>query len=159
MLLNLFNFKSWIKINLVISICYLTFQQLLPIMGSWNYWLQKRFQKSLRLRPASQRNGRQGKIPAKKVGKFWRFPDNSIDEWIQKGLSGDQHQRDINLEINRIIGKGGWLWAGRRVIKPLKGWSDRGILWIGILRLGVCRKTPKNVVDSGPCSLKTEESW
>lgn len=49
---------------------------------------------------------RQGKIPAKKVGKFWRFPDEHLCEWIQGELRRNE-QLDIDSVVDRIIGKGG----------------------------------------------------
>jgi len=31
-----------------------------------------------------------GKIPAIRIGRVWRFDKNAIDEWIAKGQSTDQ---------------------------------------------------------------------
>ncbi len=45
---------------------------------------------------------RQGRIPGKKVGKFWRFPADSLKRWIQSGL-GEDNSPDIDLEVDRLI--------------------------------------------------------
>jgi len=45
---------------------------------------------------------RRGRIPAKKVGKFWRFPADPLKRWIQSGL-GEDNSPDIDLEVDRLI--------------------------------------------------------
>jgi excisionase family DNA binding protein len=32
----------------------------------------------------------EGKIPAVRIGRVWRFDKNAVDEWIAKGQSTDQ---------------------------------------------------------------------
>jgi len=46
---------------------------------------------------------RQGRIPAVKVGRLWRFPEDSLKEWIQKGQATDISQTEINSRVDRII--------------------------------------------------------
>ena len=46
---------------------------------------------------------RQGKIPAIKVGKLWRFPEDSLRDWVEKGLNSNNHQKEIDLIANQII--------------------------------------------------------
>jgi excisionase family DNA binding protein len=36
---------------------------------------------------------RQGKIPAAKVGKFWRFPEDSLRDWMKNGVVLHNNER------------------------------------------------------------------
>jgi len=45
---------------------------------------------------------RQGKIPAIKVGKVWRFPEDSLRDWMEKrGVANDKSE--IDSIVDEII--------------------------------------------------------
>ena len=46
---------------------------------------------------------RQGKIPAVKVGKFWRFPEDSLRDWMKDGVAHDNDEREIDSIVNEIV--------------------------------------------------------
>ena len=46
---------------------------------------------------------RQGRIPAVKVGKVWRFREDSLKECIEKGQATDISQTEINSRVDQII--------------------------------------------------------
>ena len=46
---------------------------------------------------------RQGKIPAIKVGKFWRFPEDALIDWMQSGEIPDNNEREIDSIVDQII--------------------------------------------------------
>jgi len=46
---------------------------------------------------------RQGRIPGVKVGKVWRFSEDSLKEWIEKGQATGISQTEINSRVDRII--------------------------------------------------------
>lgn len=39
---------------------------------------------------------KKGSIPAKKVGKLWRFKRSEIDEWIKSGRSANASQKGVD---------------------------------------------------------------
>ncbi len=57
---------------------------------------------------------RQHKIPAVKVGKYWRFPEDALNKWVESKL-GKEDSSDINLEVARIIQGGGYRGKKKRV--------------------------------------------
>ena len=46
---------------------------------------------------------RQGKIPAIKVGKVWRFPEDSLKDWIKNKAVPKGNDSDIDSIVNEII--------------------------------------------------------
>ena len=46
---------------------------------------------------------RQGRIPAIKVGKFWRFPEDSLRDWMKKGEVPENDWDEINSIAGKII--------------------------------------------------------
>jgi excisionase family DNA binding protein len=46
---------------------------------------------------------RQGKIPAIKVGKCWRFPEDSLKDWIENGTVCKNDQSEIDTIVDQII--------------------------------------------------------
>lgn len=46
---------------------------------------------------------RQGRIPAVKVGRLWRFPEDALKGWIEKGQATDISQTEINSRVDQII--------------------------------------------------------
>jgi excisionase family DNA binding protein len=46
---------------------------------------------------------RQGRIPAIKVGRLWRFPTDSLRAWIEESQTTCISQNDINSAVNQII--------------------------------------------------------
>ena len=46
---------------------------------------------------------RQGKIPAVKLGKFWRFSEDSLKDWMKNGGVPDNDEREIDSIVNQII--------------------------------------------------------
>ena len=45
---------------------------------------------------------RQKKIPAIKIGRLWRFPEDSLRDWIGKEMSSNDHQ-DIDSIVKQIV--------------------------------------------------------
>jgi excisionase family DNA binding protein len=48
---------------------------------------------------------RQGRIPAVKVGRLWRFPVDSLRAWIEKNQTTHPSQAKINSVVDEIIDK------------------------------------------------------
>lgn len=46
---------------------------------------------------------RQGRIPAIKVGRLWRFPEDSLKAWIEKSQATCISQNEINSVVDEII--------------------------------------------------------
>jgi len=46
---------------------------------------------------------RQGKIPAIKVGKLWRFPEDALRDWIENSTIYKNDQSEIDTIVNQII--------------------------------------------------------
>jgi excisionase family DNA binding protein len=46
---------------------------------------------------------RQGKIPAIKVGKCWRFPEDSLKDWLKDKANLNNDQNQINSIVEKII--------------------------------------------------------
>ena len=46
---------------------------------------------------------RQGKIPAIKVGKLWRFPEDSLRAWIENSTVYKNDQSEIDTIVDQII--------------------------------------------------------
>ena len=46
----------------------------------------------LRINPKTlQRMVREGKVPAIKIGKLWRFHKTALDEWLRENVTSDHH--------------------------------------------------------------------
>lgn len=48
---------------------------------------------------------RQGRLPAVKVGRLWRFPEDSLRGWIEENQTSLISQAEINSVIDDIIEK------------------------------------------------------
>ena len=46
---------------------------------------------------------RQGKIPAIKVGKLWRFPESSLKDWVRIGVNPNSDSHEIDAVVDQII--------------------------------------------------------
>jgi len=46
---------------------------------------------------------RQGKIPAVKVGKLWRFPEDSLKDWVENRAGLNKGESEIESIANQII--------------------------------------------------------
>ena len=46
---------------------------------------------------------RQGRIPAIKVGRLWRFPVDSLKRWIEESQTNNASQPEINSVVDEII--------------------------------------------------------
>jgi excisionase family DNA binding protein len=46
---------------------------------------------------------RQGKIPAVKVGKLWRFPEDSLEDWVKNAGNPHNDNHEIESIANQII--------------------------------------------------------
>jgi len=46
---------------------------------------------------------RQGKIPAVKVGKLWRFPEDSLKDWVENRVGLKKDESEIESIANQII--------------------------------------------------------
>jgi len=46
---------------------------------------------------------RQGKIPAVKVGKLWRFPEDSLKDWVKNGGNPHNDNHEIDSIVDQII--------------------------------------------------------
>ncbi len=46
---------------------------------------------------------RQGRIPAVKIGRLWRFPEESLKDWIQKEAGTNKDENKIEAIANQII--------------------------------------------------------
>ena len=40
----------------------------------------------------------EGKIPAVRIGRVWRFDKNTVDQWIAKGQKADQPVKSSNTK-------------------------------------------------------------
>jgi len=49
---------------------------------------------------------RQGRIPAVKVGKVWRFREDSLKEWIEESQTNCISKARIDSVVDEIIRKG-----------------------------------------------------
>jgi excisionase family DNA binding protein len=46
---------------------------------------------------------RQGKIPSIKVGKLWRFPEESLRNWIKNEMVPKNSESEVGSIVNQII--------------------------------------------------------
>lgn len=46
---------------------------------------------------------RQGRIPAIKVGKVWRFPEDSLRDWMKKKGARENDEGEIDSIVDEII--------------------------------------------------------
>ena len=46
---------------------------------------------------------RQGRIPGIKVGRLWRFSEDSLKDWIEKGTISNNHSAEVNSIVDQII--------------------------------------------------------
>ena len=46
---------------------------------------------------------RQGKIPAIKVRKLWRFPEDSLKDWMKNGVVSKNDESEIDSVVHQII--------------------------------------------------------
>lgn len=46
---------------------------------------------------------RQGRIPAIKVGKVWRFPEDSLRDWMKNGEVPGNGEGEIDSIVDEII--------------------------------------------------------
>jgi len=46
---------------------------------------------------------RQGKIPAIKVGRLWRFPEDSLKDWMKNGVASKNDESEIDSVVHQII--------------------------------------------------------
>ena len=46
---------------------------------------------------------RQGRIPAVKLGRLWRFPEDSLKEWIEESQTNCISQARIDSVVDGII--------------------------------------------------------
>ena len=46
---------------------------------------------------------RQGRIPAVKVGRLWRFPMDSLKRWIEENQNNHVSQSEIDSAVDEII--------------------------------------------------------
>ena len=61
-----------------------TFQRLIPIMEVMELLTPEMVSEILKITTRQVlQMARQGKIPGIKVGKFWRFSEDSLKDWIQ----------------------------------------------------------------------------
>lgn len=36
-------------------------------------------------------------LPARKVGRLWKFKINEVDEWVRSGRANDSRKTDVNI--------------------------------------------------------------
>ncbi len=46
------------------------------------------------------RRSREKKLPAQKVGGTWRYSMKALEQWMQAGLSGDEAQTSLPVELD-----------------------------------------------------------